>query len=278
MGRRRQRGRSAARRWAALAVAVSVAATASAAPPGKGPSAPAAPATQAAQAAQAAPSSPAKAAGSVATAEEADPQKREARVFFDRAKELYAAGRYREAAEHLELALQRDPDGKDLVYNLALVRERLGEPEEAITWVDRYLAMKLEAQERQRAEAFRRRLEGARDEIAEKRRKVVVVPVTVERERAIDAWVWGPAVGAGASAITAAVLGGVALSTRPSGFVAGRDGTYDDLAARTSEAHGYAIGADVAWALSALCAGAAAWAYFGREPVPVATRAQRSSP
>jgi tetratricopeptide (TPR) repeat protein len=244
-------------RWGALAL--SVAALVHAAPPKGAP-----------------PAAPAKAVN--APAEEADPQKREARVFFERAKELYAAGRYREAAEHLELALQRDPDGKDLVYNLALVRERLGEPEEAIVWVDRYLAMKLEPQERQRAESFRRRLEGARDEIAEKRRKVVVVPVTVERERAVDAWVWGPAIGAGVAATAAAVLGGVALSTRPSGFVSGRDGTFDDLAARTSEAHTYAIGADVAWVVSAVCLGAAAWAYFGREPVPVATRAQRSEP
>jgi tetratricopeptide (TPR) repeat protein len=210
--------------------------------------------------------------------EEVDAKKREARAFFERAKELYAAGRYREAAEQLELALERDPQGKDLVYNLALVRERLGEPEESIVWVDRYLAMRLEPQERQRAEAFRRRLEGARDEIAEKRRKVVVVPVTVERERTVDAWVWGPAVGAGVAATTASVLGALALSTRPSGFVAGRDGTYDDLASRTREAHAYAVGADVAWAVGALCIGAAAWAYFGREPIPVATRAQRSTP
>jgi tetratricopeptide (TPR) repeat protein len=223
---------------------------------------------------------PAKAPAGPAPAlvDEADPGKVQARLFFEKAKELYAAGRYREAAEQLEAALKRDPQGKDLVYNLALVRERLGEPEEAIVWVDRYLAMKLEPAERQRAEAFRRRLEGAREEIAEKRRKVVVVPVTVERERAVDAWVWAPASAAGAAAIAGAVLGSLALSTRPSGFVTGRDGTYDDLAARTSEAHGYAIGADVAWVTAAVGVGVAAWFYFGREPVPVTTRVAEVAP
>ncbi len=213
-----------------------------------------------------------------ALVDEADPNKLQARLAFEKAKELYAAGRYREAAEQLEAALKRDPQGKDLVYNLALVRERLGEPDEAIVWVDRYLAMKLEATERQRAEAFRRRLEGARDEIAEKRRKVVVVPVNVERARAVDAWVWVPATGAGAAAIAGAVLGSIALSTRPSGFVTGRDGTYDDLAERSREAHGYAIGADVAWVTTAIGVGLASWFYFGREPIPVTTRAAEVTP
>ncbi len=213
-----------------------------------------------------------------ALVDDADPNKVQARLFFEKAKELYAAGRYREAAEQLEAALRRDSQGKDLVYNLALVRERLGEPDEAIVWVDRYLGMKLESAERQRAEAFRRRLEGAREEIAEKRRKVVVVPVTVERERAVDAWVWGPAAGAGVAAVAGAVLGSLALSTRPSGFVTGRDGTYDDLAARTNEAHGYAIGADVAWVAAAIGVATASWFYFGREPVPVTTRAAEVTP
>lgn len=213
-----------------------------------------------------------------ALVDDADPNKVQARLAFEKAKELYAAGRYREAAEQLEAALKRDPQGKDLVYNLALVRERLGEPDEAIVWVDRYLAMKLEPAERQRAEAFRRRLEGAREEIAEKRRKVVVVPVAVERERAVDAWVWGPAAGAGVAAVAGAVLGSLALSTRPSGFVTGRDGTYDDLAARTREAHGYAVGADVAWVTTAIGVGVASWFYFARDPVPVTTRAAEVTP
>ncbi len=210
--------------------------------------------------------------------DESETRRADARPFFERAKELYAAGRYREAAEQLELALLRDPEGKDLVYNLALVRERVGEPEEAIPYVDRYLAMKLDPAERQRAESFRRRLEGARDEIADKRRKVVVVPLTVDRERAFDSWVWIPAVGAGVAALSGLVLGSMALAARPSGFVAGRDGTFDDLVARTDEAHRYAVGADLAWIFAAAGAGTAAWFYFGRDPVPVATRAAKASP
>ena len=221
---------------------------------------------------------PAKAPpAAAASSDENDAIKQQAKATFDRAKELYAAGRYREAAEQLELALKYDPHGKDLVYNLALVRERLGEPDEAMVYVDRYLAMKIDANERQRAEAFRRRLEGAREEIAEKRRKVIVVPVEVERERAFDAWVWGPLVGAGVAAVSGAIFGSLALSTRPSGFVTGRDGTYADLASRTDEAHGYAVVADTSWVIAALGVGTAAATYFARDPVPVATRATEAS-
>ena len=220
-----------------------------------------------------APNKPPPAASALAVVDEADAAKQQAKATFDRAKELYAAGRYREAAEQLEVALRYDPNGKDLVYTLALVRERLGEPDEALVYVDRYLAMKIDANERQRAEAFRRRLEGAREEIAEKRRKVIVVPVEVQRERAFDAWVWGPLVGAGVAAVSATIFGSLALATRPAGFVTGRDGTYADLAARTEEAHGYAVVADTSWVIAALGLGTAAATYFARDPVPVATRA-----
>jgi tetratricopeptide (TPR) repeat protein len=211
-----------------------------------------------------------------ASSDENDAAKQQAKATFDRAKELYAAGRYREAAEQLELALKYDPHGKDLVYNLALVRERLGEPDEAMVYVDRYLAMKIDANERQRAEAFRRRLEGAREEIAEKRRKVIVVPVEVERERAVDAWVWGPLLGAGAAVVSGAVFGLLAVSTMPAGYVTGRNGTYAELVSRTDEAHGYAVVSDTSWVIAALGVGTAAATYFAREPVPVATRAAES--
>lgn len=250
----RAMGRLAARRaklWGALAFACGF--PASAAPPPR-----------------AAPASP-------VVVEETDAGKLQARVLFDRARELYAAGRYREAAEQLEHALKFDPQGKDLVYNLALVRERLGEPDEATVFVDRYLAMKLDPAERQRAEAFRRRLEGARDEISEKRRKVVVVPVEVERERIFDAWVWGPLAGAGVAALSGAIFGSLAVSTRPSGFVTGRDGTYDDLVARSNDAHAYAMGADASWILAALGVAGSAIVYFTRDSVPVATHAAESS-
>lgn len=220
-----------------------------------------------------APPAPAQPPAAIAVADDAEASRGLARQHFEAAKQLHAAGRYREAAEKLELAIKCDPSGKDLVYNLALVRERLAEPNEALVHIDRYLTMNLEPAERQKAESFRRRLEGSREEIAEKRRKVVVVPIAVESERAVDEWVWLPLAGAGVAAAAGAVLGALALGTRPSGFVTGRDGTYDDLAARTSEAHSYAVFADVSWAVTALGLGLASGFYFGRDAVPVAMRA-----
>ena len=55
-----------------------------------------------------------------------------ARPRFERALALYRQGDYRAAVAELKLALELDPSGKDLYFNLAMVQERLGEPEDAL--------------------------------------------------------------------------------------------------------------------------------------------------
>jgi tetratricopeptide (TPR) repeat protein len=51
----------------------------------------------------------------------------DAREHFERALELYRAGRYAEALARLESAAELDPNGKDLFFNLSLVHEKLGQ-------------------------------------------------------------------------------------------------------------------------------------------------------
>src|SRR5262245_44072169 len=49
---------------------------------------------------------------------------------YKRARELYQLGRYREAIAQLEAALKLDPQGAELLYNLGLVHEKLGDADE----------------------------------------------------------------------------------------------------------------------------------------------------
>jgi tetratricopeptide (TPR) repeat protein len=84
-----------------------------------------------------------------------------ARRHFDRALELYRAGRYSEALEQLERAAKLDPDGKDLFFNLALVHEKLGQLPDAIAALERFRELETDNAERERARLTIERLRGA---------------------------------------------------------------------------------------------------------------------
>ena len=56
-----------------------------------------------------------------------DELRKRAVELHDQASALYEKGRYRAAIEKLEAALALDPTGKELVYNLALIHEKLAE-------------------------------------------------------------------------------------------------------------------------------------------------------
>jgi len=88
-----------------------------------------------------------------------------ARAHYQKARELYQAGSYREAITELEAALALDPGGKDLVFNLVLVHEKLGNIDDALRYLRRYEEMDLEPQERSRADSYIKRLEGAKREV-----------------------------------------------------------------------------------------------------------------
>src|SRR5690349_16295735 len=90
----------------------------------------------------------------------------EAQQHFQRAKDLYQTGAYREAIAELELARTLDPKGKDLVFNLGIVHEKLGKFDEAIALFRQYLAMdNVSAAERAKAENVIKRIEGAKREV-----------------------------------------------------------------------------------------------------------------
>ena len=214
-----------------------------------------------------------------------------AKKHFEKARKAYKNGSYREAVEELNQAVEYDPNGKDLVYNLGLVHEKLGEVDAAIADFTRYKELETDIGELEKAIQTLRRLEGARDELERKRREqaagqredgkplVVVVAPNAEREKPapakkprkgrLDAWVYG------AGGATVVALGaGVYFAARA---VSVRNTTDDatssttgvkDLQARADQAHSLAVTADVCFAVAAVAAGSAAVLYFTRDAKP----------
>ena len=175
---------------------------------------------------------------------------------FKNARELYQSGSYREAVSELEFAETLDPSAKDLVYNLGIVSEKLGNIDAAIKHFRRYLEMDLDSGERSRAEAFVKRLEGAKRELppppkpedAEAPRPAPPPPPVQARSspKLTAVLVTGAVVGAAGIAL-GSVLGAKALSDRPqSGAVTSSSYPYATFANAQIEAHNTAVIADVA--------------------------------
>jgi len=96
------------------------------------------------------------------------PNQIKAEVHYKRARELYQLGRYREAIAQLEAALKLDPQGAELLYNLGLVHEKLGDADEAIDAYKRYLKVlgpNADPEEKKKIQGIIRRLEGAKTEL-----------------------------------------------------------------------------------------------------------------
>ena len=178
---------------------------------------------------------------------------------YQNGRALYQEGRYGEAVVELERALALDPDEPVLLYNLALVHEKLDHFDDAIGYLRRYLASGLEGEERERVEATIRRLEGARllvgpGDVAAPR--VIHVPVRVPTPRPRPQPPFGRADGvffvaasiAVAALATTAVTGAMALSeqTEVDRFYVGEDGTLADRQAHVANADDLALAADIA--------------------------------
>lgn len=213
-----------------------------------------------------------------------------AKKHFVAAKKAYKSGAYQEAIRELKQAIELDPNGKDLFYNLGLVHEKLGEIDEAIAAFKRYNELETDTGELEKSIQTVRRLEGARDELARKKAaeeappkaeappRVIVVPGP-ERERSptsakppkgrLDGWV----VATGGLSLAAFGVGTYyglqALSTRKSSEEAtnGSTSVYE-LEDRAARAHDQAVVADVAFAVGAASAGAALLLYFTRDAKP----------
>jgi tetratricopeptide (TPR) repeat protein len=205
----------------------------------------------------------------------------EARPHFDKARELYRTGAYREAIRELEVARTLDPNGKELVYNLAVVHEKLGEIAYALRELRAYQKMDLTPSERDKAESYQRRLEGARREIA----PVAPVapaspdalaqpeaPPTSADEKGSRGRLDGATLTAGGVMLVGIAVGtafGIkALADRPTGFVTGQDGSFADFQHRNDVAHGEAIVADASFGVGIVAAVVTAILYFARDSAP----------
>ena len=193
----------------------------------------------------------------------------QAKVHFARGKQLYQAGSYREAIVELDAARALDPKAKDLVFNLAIVHEKLGEIDEALRYARLYAGMDLDAAERTRAESYIKRLEGAKAEVLAAHPPPPPPPTTaapVERRRGrLDTATIAVAAAAVGAAGVGLVLGIKALADQPGNFVTGENGaTVSSEESQQEKAHKEAIGSDVCFGIAGAAAAGAAVLYFAR--------------
>jgi tetratricopeptide (TPR) repeat protein len=146
----------------------------------------------------------------LAESSESEPKKTpnqiKAEHHYKRARELYSLGRYREAIAQLEAALKLDPGGAELLYNLALVHEKLGEADEAIDAYKRYLKVlgpDADEEEVRKIKGIIKRLEGAKTELKAREAKRMEHRFTPLSASLL--------VGAGVSALVTGVFGVAAL-------------------------------------------------------------------
>jgi tetratricopeptide (TPR) repeat protein len=221
-----------------------------------------------------------------------------ARKHFEKARAFYAQGAYRDAITELEAAHALDPNAKDLVFNLGVVHEKLGDIEDALKWFKQYTMMDLTAQERERADAYIKRLEGAKKELEEKQNAAPAppqeaTPPGTEGGPPAPRPAWPPSPGSGlargyyappppsfgrvdALTLTAAglsVIGlgfGVALGIKaladrpPSTPTTSASLTFAQLMKEVDQAHNEGILADVSFAVALVAGAATAYLYFGR--------------
>jgi len=189
---------------------------------------------------------------------------------FERALAWYRAGKYRRASEELKAALERDPAGKDLMFNLALVQEKLGDLAGAIDSLERFQALEKDPKELERAAQTIGRLRGAREELlAAPAPPPPIVSNALpdcapERVRGkLDGWVVGTGSFALASLLVGTVFGVRALTL--------------DAETEGSRARDAAIVADVALATGLLVGAGSVTLYWGRFAEPPTQAAMMST-
>jgi tetratricopeptide (TPR) repeat protein len=201
-----------------------------------------------------------------------------ATTLHDDARTLYQQGEYRAAIVRLEAAVALDPDGKELIYNLAVIHEKLGEIEAAERYYRRYLEMEVQPKEREQVEAVLKRLQGAKRELAKPPPKAVrsaPVPAPAQRTvramkspagqggRPIGPWVVVTGGLAAGAFVIANVFAALALAQYP-----GSDAETDrDISlAAADAAHRSAIIADVALLVAGVSGGATLYLYLTTPP------------
>jgi tetratricopeptide (TPR) repeat protein len=213
-----------------------------------------------------------------------------ARRHFDSALEHYRSGDYEQAATQLRLALELDPDGRDLVYNLGLVYEKLGQVDQAIEQFERLLELERDPAEIRRVLQALRRLRDARaarvGQPARQPKCPRPRPPPRPPEAAWTSRVGGWTIAAGSAAVVATVaavvLGVTALLVHPGSEPETSPGTsVDRLQTRADVAHSMAVAADISFAVGFASAATALALQVASEPAAPAgdgARAQWRQP
>lgn len=190
------------------------------------------------------------------------PNQVKAEAHYKRARELYQLGRYREAIAQLEAALKLDPGGAELLYNLGLVREKMGDVDEAIDAYKRYLKAlgpDADPEEVSKIRNVIKRLEGAKTELKAREAK--------KMEHRFTPLSAGLLVGAGVGALAAGVFGIAALrhDREAREYVVRDPSGLDERQQLVDRSKSEATFANVFGALSILSAGAGIALYFTSE-------------
>jgi tetratricopeptide (TPR) repeat protein len=190
------------------------------------------------------------------------PNQLKAEHHYKRGRELYQLGRYREAIAQLEAALKLDPGGAELLYNLGLIHEKLGDAEEAIDAYRKYLKAlgpDADKEEVTKIRGIIKRLEGAKTELKAREAKRMEHRFTPLSASLL--------VGAGVSALVTGVFGVAALrhdrEAREKVIVDGRGFEEREQIVRASRSE--ATVANVFGALTFISAGAGLALYFTSE-------------
>ena len=189
--------------------------------------------------------------------EGADHANNDAEGHYRSGRALYLEGRYDEAVVELEQALALDPNAPILLYNIALVYEKLARFERAVEYLRRYQETEEGGQEHERVDAAIRRIQGAarhRSEHPVAPPRVVHVPMPVPTpvgpERSLgraDGWFWTAMGFSGVALAAAAIAGGLAVSTDADvqRFVLGETGTRADRQGLIDRTNNLALAADI---------------------------------
>ena len=241
----------------ALALACAVAARPGLADPPKGSAAPSAP-------------------DPVASAKDKKDRQARAVELHDEAKALYERGLYRRAITKLEAALTLDPEGKELVYNLALIHEKLAEADVAEGYYLRYIDMETDPKAREHAQAIVKRLQGAKEKLKAEIKERGAASATPSVSASTAASTGAPAPSSRMPSPMVFVIGGVAiaaagvgigfgvsaLANNPADASTGPKVTAYDLEMRARSAHTQAVVADLAFSASIVVGAAAALLYL----------------
>lgn len=195
-----------------------------------------------------------------------------AKQHFERALSHYREGHYRAAIAELEAALNLDPASKDLLFNLAVVHEKLGDLDQAIAALERFAELESDPGELRKARLAIARMRGAREELSPPAipPRVPMPPPTVpvHEPKASDPWPIAATALAVAATATGVLFGIQALilhadARQPTG----PNLSVADLRDRQDRAEASARVADIAFAIG-LASGAAAAVLWIREPCP----------